>query len=208
MTPMSPSTAHQFDLSGGALCLDFVNTLADRPRGEEEHLGDAAALLEWARQAEVAPRREIGALADELTARPHDVAPWFDGALELRETLYRIFRCLPRGDAPTEEDLARLNGALAEALPHLLVAAGDEGFSWQWRADGAGFDRVLWPVVRSAADLLTSSEVPLLRECASGTCSWLFVDRSRNHRRKWCDMSTCGNRAKARRHYRRRKRRG
>jgi predicted RNA-binding Zn ribbon-like protein len=60
---------------------------------------------------------------------------------------------------------------------------------------------MLWPVVRSAADLLTSERVVRVRECAAEDCAWLFVDTSRGPRRKWCDMSTCGNRAKARRYY-------
>lgn len=62
---------------------------------------------------------------------------------------------------------------------------------------------MLWPVARSAAELLTSPDAQRVRECALRSCSWLFVDRSRNRRRRWCDMKTCGNRAKARRHYRR-----
>jgi predicted RNA-binding Zn ribbon-like protein len=60
-------------------------------------------------------------------------------------------------------------------------------------------------VARAAADLLVSPERALVRECASGTCSWLFVDRSRTHQRRWCSMKTCGNRAKARRFYTRRR---
>jgi predicted RNA-binding Zn ribbon-like protein len=62
-------------------------------------------------------------------------------------------------------------------------------------------ERPLWPILRSAADLLTSPEVHAVKECGSDRCSWLFVDRSRTHRRRWCDMKSCGNRAKARRHY-------
>jgi predicted RNA-binding Zn ribbon-like protein len=62
-------------------------------------------------------------------------------------------------------------------------------------------DQMLWPVARSAAELLTSERAGRVRECASETCSWLFLDGSRNGRRKWCDMASCGNRAKARRYY-------
>ena len=81
---------------------------------------------------------------------------------------------------------------------------GGACFSWTWDCNEEALDGVLWPVVRSAAELLTSEEAKLVRECASDTCTWLFVDRSRTHRRKWCDMAVCGNRAKARRHYQRR----
>src|SRR5207249_84080 len=54
-------------------------------------------------------------------------------------------------------------------------------------------------IVRSAVDLLTSGERDRVKECASATCEWVFLDRSKNHSRRWCDMSDCGNRAKARR---------
>jgi len=76
---------------------------------------------------------------------------------------------------------------------------------WAWDETAPSLDRPIWLIVRSAANLLTSEETSSIRECASETCSWLFVDRSRTRRRRWCDMSTCGNRAKARRHYQRRK---
>ena len=88
---------------------------------------------------------------------------------------------------------------------HLRIEADPEGFGWTWEAPVDRFDRILWPIARSAAELLTSPDVADLRECASDRCSWLFLDRSRTRRRRWCDMKVCGNRAKARRHYRRKK---
>jgi len=60
---------------------------------------------------------------------------------------------------------------------------------------------MLWPAVRAAADLFTSEELEDVRVCASDICSWLFMDTSKNHTRRWCDMKSCGNRAKARKHY-------
>ena len=58
---------------------------------------------------------------------------------------------------------------------------------------------------RSAAELLTSPDLPLVRECAGYDCGWLFMDTTKNRSRRWCDMATCGNRAKGRRHYERRR---
>ena len=79
---------------------------------------------------------------------------------------------------------------------------GKRRFEWTWpggRLDD--LDRVMWPAVWSAADVLTGEDVDRVRQCAGAGCAWLFIDRSRNHTRRWCDMSVCGNRAKARRHY-------
>jgi predicted RNA-binding Zn ribbon-like protein len=65
---------------------------------------------------------------------------------------------------------------------------------------------MLAPIVRAAAELLTSDDRARIRECGSETCFWLFMDHSKNGTRRWCDMKVCGNREKARRHYRREQR--
>ena len=96
---------------------------------------------------------------------------------------------------------------LREAIFELFssVAAGADGASWAW-SDEPRLDRVLWPVLRAAARLLTSLERERVRQCAAGDCAWLFLDRSRNGTRRWCDMTVCGNREKARRFQRRARR--
>lgn len=42
-----------------------------------------------------------------------------------------------------------------------------------------------------------------IKECPYPQCGRLFLDQSKNRSRRWCEMSMCGNRTKARRHYRR-----
>jgi len=202
---ITAAEAPPFEFSGGALCLDFVNTLGDRPRCAHDRLGEFSDLLRWAGEAEILDAPLQTRLAGRAARRPTEAREVFGRAIALREDLYRIFSAFAAGRRPGRRELRALNDVLAEALPHLHVEEGDEGFRWTWSGAASRLDRVLWPVVRSAADLITSPETSLLRECASGTCSWLFVDRSRTHRRRWCDMKTCGNRAKARRHYERRK---
>jgi predicted RNA-binding Zn ribbon-like protein len=127
-------------------------------------------------------------------------------AIRLREALYRIFSAAAAGRLPADADLRLLNAMAAEALSRQWIVHRDRGFVWEWRQAGSDLRRPLWPVVRSAVELLTSDERRGVRECASPTCSWLFLDHSRNHSRRWCDMKVCGNRAKARRFYRRARR--
>ena len=196
----------EFELSGGALCLDFANTISDRPRCCEEKLGDYADLLRWSRQAGTLTSAQQRRL--ELLARddPRAARHLFRRAVALRETIYRIFTRLAHTETPAAEDLRSLNSTLPEALCRLEIRRRKKGFDWRWGGSPEALDRPLWPVIRSAAELLTSRDASRVRECASETCSWLFIDRSRNHCRRWCDMTTCGNRAKARRHYRRRRR--
>jgi predicted RNA-binding Zn ribbon-like protein len=98
--------------------------------------------------------------------------------------------------------MATINAELATAGTHLRVVESDGGFGWGWE-DGDALDRVLWPVARAAAELLVAGDLSRIGQCAGEECQWLYVDTSRNHSRRWCDMNDCGNRAKARRHYHR-----
>ena len=125
------------------------------------------------------------------------------GALALSEAVYRIFSARAAGVDLPDDDLNLLNQTVGDAMCHLRVGGDATGFHWRWSNDRDSLERVVWPVARSAGDLLVSEDLQWVRECASSTCSWLFLDTSRSRRRKWCDMSTCGNREKARRHYRR-----
>jgi len=78
--------------------------------------------------------------------------------------------------------------------------------AWRWEfVDGEELDSMLWPIVRDAAELLTSRDFDRVTECSGSDCTWLFADKSRNRSRRWCDMAECGNRSKARRFYRRQK---
>lgn len=196
---------HTFDLSGGALCLDFANTVGDRPSSTQEHLTGYADLLAWSRQAGVIDAAQARKLERRAARQKAEAKRVFDEAITLRECLYRIFSALAAGDRPKVSDIDALNRGLVIVFSHRTVVEGDDGFEWRWAGPATALDRPLWPVLDSAATLLTSGEVHRIRECHGDPCSWLFIDRSRAQRRRWCDMKVCGNRAKARRHYQRTK---
>jgi predicted RNA-binding Zn ribbon-like protein len=196
-----------FDFSGGALCLDFANTVSGRPDAGTERLREFSDLLRWAGEAGVVDPEANERLARQAESDPRGARRTLAAAVALREALYRIFSALAAGGRPPPADVDLLNGALSRCLAFLEVQPRGKGFAWVWSPEPERFDRVLWPVARSAAEFMTSAEAGLVRECASEHCSWLFVDRSRTRRRRWCDMRICGNRAKARRHYHRRRQR-
>jgi predicted RNA-binding Zn ribbon-like protein len=201
--PATPS----FDLSGGAPCLDLANTWADRGRPETETLHGYPDLVAFALQAGLLSASEAARLAGLAARQPRAAEAVFARGRELREDLYRIFSAVAARRAPAAVDLERLNAALPAALSHLRLERRGAGFAWAWAAPAAPgkapLEAPLWPILRSAADLLTSDARRQVRECAGAACTWLFLDRSRNRSRRWCSMDTCGNRAKARRHYRR-----
>ena len=198
------TAATSLKLLGGRVCLDFANTVGwhagDNP---SEHLRSYADIVLWSRHAGILEDDQAYRLMHEAAERPDEADATFDRAIKLREAIYRIFSAIAADRRPETADLDLLNDVLSEALPRLRVKLRAEGFTWSWAdADGA-LDRVLWPVARSAAELLVSGELGRVRECAGQGCGWLFVDVSRNRLRRWCDMKSCGNRAKARRHYER-----
>ena len=187
-------------LLGGALCLDFTNTLepwgAEQPR---EFLTDYAGLLAWAIHAgALAPElaTPLGALAE---AAPADAAAMLDQAHVLRRTIYHLFSGAALGCAAGQDDLLLLNRALAVAWSHRQLVRTDDSFTWGWQGTEVDLGSVLWPVALSAAELLVSPQRARVKACAG--CGWLFLDVSRPGTRRWCDMAVCGNRAKVQRHY-------
>ena len=197
-------SAAEFVLDGSALCLDFVNTLGDRPRGRHERLRTYDDLLRWSAAAGVVGRAELPARRRRAARAPRETHAAFSRALKLREALYRVFAARVEGRAPAASDLDVLNEALRRALPRQRLVPAKGGLGWRWEEDDE-LDYPLWPIARSAADLLVSPDASLVQECASDACSWMFLDRSPGRRRRWCDMKVCGNRAKARRFYQRRR---
>ena len=193
----------QFELTGGAACLDFANTVDNRPSAEkrQDYLDSYAALLRWSRQAGLLTKGEALELqrAAARNERARDAV--FTRAIRLREAIFGAFSAIAHGRAPRAEDLESVNAELRAGMSHTQIAARDGEFSWQWQKDPIDLNSPLWRVVKSAADLITSRQRKSVRECAADDCAWLFIDRSANQRRRWCDMKVCGNRAKARRYY-------
>jgi predicted RNA-binding Zn ribbon-like protein len=196
------AAAYEFDRSGGRLCLDFVNTVSDRPTAPQDRLQRYGDLVAWARQEGLLDRRRGQELDRQASRRPAQAEAVLQRARALRESLYRLLSAAAAGGTAPDSLLA-LNAVLPVALSHRRLVSGPAGFRWEWQRPAGALDAMLWPVAHSAAELLASDERTALRECAADTCGWLFLDQSRNHSRRWCDMKVCGNRVKARRHYER-----
>jgi predicted RNA-binding Zn ribbon-like protein len=198
--------ARIFDFTGGLLCLDFANTVDDRPDVHpQDHLNSYQDLVSWGQQAQVLAEQEAQGLLEEAARRLEEATSVLEQALGVREAIFRIFKSVSEDVMPEEDDLVALSAAVADAQAHARIVPKTGCFDWDWSGNTKELDRMLWPVVRSAADLLTSDELDDIRVCASETCNWLFMDTSKNHSRRWCDMKSCGNRAKARRFYGRKK---
>ena len=203
----------QHRLLGGRLCLDFTNTLGGRgSAATEEYLQNYDALVRWARHAGALPAERAARLRRVAEYGPEEAREVLRRALALREALFAVFAAASTHDETVPaRDLALVNRELAEAMRRARLlpaaAAAGGGYHWEWPDEDDAerakdtLENVLWPIVRSAAELLTAPELALVRVCPGDNCGWLFLDTSKNHRRQWCSMEGCGNRAKARRHY-------
>lgn len=189
-------------LVGGALCLDFVNTEEWRGGPERaERLTDYGELLLWAEAAGAIDGRTRRRLAAAARRHPEKAAEALAEARALREDI----AALAEGGPPRPALVERINAWLTRAPDRRCLAVSAEGCGWAAARSGDDILAPLWPVVWSAADLLVSGDAARVRACGDKRCAWLFLDTSRSRPRRWCSMDTCGNRAKARRHYRRRR---
>jgi len=190
--------AHSLDgmqPSSETLCLDFANTISDR----DTDLGDYSDLASWFEKQEAITREDGLQLHDEAAQQPDRALSVFRKAVALREAIYHVFSAVAAGSSPSEKSLRSLNRVVSEALRNLRIVQIDVGFLWQWADTVPVLEFPLWLAAHSAANLLTSEQQSRVRQCGSEDCDWLFLDRSKNRSRRWCDMGECGNREKARR---------
>ena len=195
-----------FDISAGLLCLDFANTVDDRTdEHPQELLVSFEDLISWSRQAQVLTEQEAHRLKIKVEQHPSQAKTVLKRAVDIREAIFRIFKAVAEDESPEDKDLVVLSAVVAEAQKHARIVPDAHGFRWDWLGKPDDLDCMFGPIARSAADFLTSDELDTVRVCASDTCNWLFIDTSKNHSRRWCNMKSCGNREKARRFYTRKK---
>jgi predicted RNA-binding Zn ribbon-like protein len=192
-----------FQLTGGHISLDFANTLDNRGRpGETDLLSRYRDMVAFAALTGIITAGEFQRTARVAEEHPSEAELVLGRGRKLREAIFTIFSAVATRQKPPLPALAELNSALRDAGAHRRVVSSEKDrFAWDWLREDNQLDWILWPIALAAAELLASDDVSLVRSCASETCNWLFLDRSKSHSRRWCDMKTCGNRNKARRFY-------
>jgi predicted RNA-binding Zn ribbon-like protein len=191
--------AESHRLVGGDPSLDFANTLnGHRRRPRHEYLNDFRDLALWARHARILTPHEARIQLRAAVARPAAARAAYIEALTLRELLFRMFLAAVDGERPRAADMRQLNARWQEAQRGARLVPSSAGFTISMNGEDV-LKRIQGAICMAAVGLLTSGEVNRIRACAGEGCDWLFVDRSRNHMRRWCSMGECGNRAKMRR---------
>lgn len=197
----------RFHFLGGDPAVDFINTADLWLTGDPvDRLTSYDDLLDWCEKAGLICGASVDALRRATAACEDDANRVLEEARSLREHLYQVFVGAATAAPLASGPLDAITGLARKAAAHSRLARCEDGFAWVLDdARGCELDWPVWELARAAVALLTSESIRHVRQCADETCGWMFVDRSRNHSRRWCDMATCGNRAKARRNYARQK---
>ncbi len=188
------------------MCLDFINTLDDRFSDEpHELLKSYVDLARFGEDTGILTDLQLDRLFACSAQHPEEAQRALASAIQLREAMSEIFYALARKKPMPAPALVTLNQHVQEASQHLQLVPAKSHFEWKFDSPMHDLYTPLWPIARDAAELLASDHLEFVRPCASKTCEWLFLDESKNHRRRWCDMTKCGNRAKVKRFYTRQK---
>ena len=189
-----------FRFVGGDPSIDFINTADWTDRGlESDRFTRYERLVEWARGAGVVSVSEGRRLIQLAGVHPRRAAAAYEAAIAARAVFREVFVSQVEG-RPRPRALEQFNALLGAAAARLELARGDGGrLERRWIGFGETAECILWPVTWSASELLASADAAKLRICGGRDCGWLYVDRSRNGLRRWCEMSVCGTVEKNRR---------
>ena len=195
-----PSRAGSLDLIADDLALDFANTESGRGfPSHENHLREAEHVAQWLKHAKALPAKDADWLKGEVSKRADLAADLMTQAIALREAIHDIGAALGRRAKPPAASLADLSALHARCVAKAALAPGVLSCRWRWSVRAAPVEAALGPIALAAVKLFTEGDLHRIRECGGHACGWLFHDRSKNNRRRWCEMEVCGNRAKQRR---------
>jgi predicted RNA-binding Zn ribbon-like protein len=188
--------AHGVDLDA---TFDFLNTLDHDDGFVREHLTNLDDALNWFVDRGVIHREGADRARAQVTTQPAAADRDLGRVRSVRQALREVAEAIAEHRVPSSSALDVVNRALRARQIIELVASPD-GCSVDHRHVGDPVDDALARLAEPLVTELTAGHPERIRICASETCEWVFYDTSRTGRRRWCDMATCGNRAKAARH--------
>ena len=184
------------------LALDLVNTRIVQDGGWVDLLKGPDDLFRWATEAGLIEARTAGLKRSPNRAENLAV---FNELIEFREMLVKMASDLAHGRAVSRSLLDRINQILQGGAGHFQVRRVGDGYEKRFLAESEDLSGMLVTIAESAADLLCFGDLTHVKKCESDQCVLYFHDISKNHRRRWCSMSGCGNRAKASAFYQRKR---
>jgi predicted RNA-binding Zn ribbon-like protein len=167
----------------GNLALDFANTFSWRGTARQiDHLGDVEAVLAWG--------SETGLIDRNFSVPKRMHASLMKEVHHLRHAIDEAGSTIAQGRSPGRAALGTIRDLAARSLARAKLTGAPA------RIVFSDDDRIIGPISWAALDLLRGNELSRLKQCPPHDCRWLFIDRTRNGSRRWCEMATCGDRAK------------
>jgi predicted RNA-binding Zn ribbon-like protein len=194
-------------LVGGSAVLDYLNTCDGRRPGTGllevvDKLSNLEDIVHWFRHANLIDDLEHQHFVAVVRRSSWHTVTAFEQLIDFREALYRLLLPMALDHSADQVSLDALNQALADTADQRLLVLTPAGVIWRWRVGDdlgsmtAGF---IGRLAVQASILLTSGDLSRLKACATPDCDWLFLDTSKNGRRRWCQMNVCGAREKVKR---------
>jgi predicted RNA-binding Zn ribbon-like protein len=192
-----------FQFVGHYSCLDFVNTQFTKDGGRPTDLLRAFAdLIEWLGEARLINRKQLQrALKSWGSGESADRV--YQTALALREALRAMAERLAAQRPVPRTSLEAINRTIGKRPGCVLLARSSGRFEEKTRFDVDEPEQLMVPIAQSASDLLCHGDLALVKRCANPACGAFFYDTSKNHTRRWCSTTGCGNRMRVAAHYRR-----
>ncbi|MGV8920712.1 MAG: CGNR zinc finger domain-containing protein [Pseudomonas sp.] len=177
--------------------LDFLNTVDFGGRGPSHNrLTSYAVVLTWALAAKVINETEFDALSSEAEVAPYESESALAVLVLWREAAFRSLAILSLNEAPPDEDWKILELSIQKAITTAVLRFYEPGtVRWGTASKSLGVETIAQRLALGLNELLSGALVAKIKQCDG--CTWLFIDTSKNHKRRWCSMATCGSRAKA-----------
>jgi predicted RNA-binding Zn ribbon-like protein len=185
-------------LVAGKLALDFTNTESGRDSAKHlDHLQTAADLVTWASHAKIISERDAAQSQRAVKGQSKLARQLITRGRSLRESIYQVNSCVIAGRQPADKLLRSLIVIHAEMLAVATLTLHADNYMWAWDPKFELVAAILGPITVSELTLLIQADLSRIKQCHGNHCGWLFFDGTKNKSRQWCDMSVCGNRAKA-----------
>jgi predicted RNA-binding Zn ribbon-like protein len=201
---MEYSSIAELSLDGGCVVFDFTNTIGSRKEERiRDYMKSYTDFLEWLKRQEIVPQKKLKELSVLALKEPAKCNHALKKILETREVLYALFSFLSQGQKPEKEILEKFNKMLRESFSHIRLEIGTSKNEINFSDADLSYLEPLHLILKSAFDILTQEDMSRVKECPS--CGWLFLDKTKNKKRRWCNMLDCGSKDKASRYYHRKK---
>jgi predicted RNA-binding Zn ribbon-like protein len=194
------SEVQKFIIVADNLSLDFLNTQIVDDGKPKDLLNDFEDFVEWAEAVKLLEPVQVERFIRDWN-KQSETKKFFAELKEFRRTLREMVEAIAKIKAVKPSTIKMINSVLNQGYGYHELVKTESGFEKRFRSNFDKPQQLLIPIAESAADLISYGNPKNLRKCEG--CILYFYDTTKNHRRRWCSMNACGNRAKAAAFYKR-----